>query len=419
MDHQVIDVYATNDFYIGSLGLSPETINISSRNDQIPSMVRTLREDNLIPSTSWGYLAGAAYYTYPYSGFGSLTFGGYDTSRLRIDSNLTLARGSDPYRTFLLGVESITTGETELLGEPVIMALDSLVSQLWLPISTCQAFETTFGLVWNVKYELYLLDETQHSALIAQNASVTFTLSTGMSNSTERLNVTLPYAAFDLKASPPLTDNETSFYFPLKRAANETQYTLGRTILQEIYMLADYEHGQITLYQAVYPDSSVKPNIVTICPLNSTICNGETPEPVPKSHNLAAGAIAGIAIAAIVILLLVGALIWFKCFRNKRRDPPSTAECAEARNSSSAYSAGALDGKAMGSPRSELEGHFKYGVSSSNRDSGYTSVQTRTQSSSTGMSPSLEHRGRVSTSESGGLELPELYGSPTSHELPG
>lgn len=104
-----------------------------------------------------------------------MTFGGYDTSRLRIDSNLTLAGGSDPYRAFLLGVESIKTGETELLEEPIIMALDSLVSQLWLPISTCQAFETTFGLVWNETYELYLLDEAQHSALIAQNASVTFT----------------------------------------------------------------------------------------------------------------------------------------------------------------------------------------------------------------------------------------------------
>ena len=96
-------------------------------------------------------------------------------------------------------------------------------------------------------YQLYLLDDAQHSALLARNARIAFTLSTGTPNSAERLNITLPHAAFDLQASPPLAGNQTYCYFPLKQAANETQHTLGRTILLEVYILADFDRGVVRL----------------------------------------------------------------------------------------------------------------------------------------------------------------------------
>src|SRR5204863_7744975 len=119
---------------------------------------------------------------------------------------------------------------------------------------------------------LYLLNDTHHADLLARNASVTFTLSNGVSNSIDRLNITLPYAAFSLLAKPPLAGNQTIHYFPLQRAANETQYTLGRTFLQEVYVIADYGRGAITLYPAVYPDGTIKSDLVAICPPNSTTC---------------------------------------------------------------------------------------------------------------------------------------------------
>ncbi|KAJ9614321.1 hypothetical protein H2200_002457 [Cladophialophora chaetospira] len=434
LDHQVVDAYVTTDFYIGSLGLSPEPINISTLNDPIPSLLGSLRQQNLIPSTSWGYLAGASYYSYPFTGYGSLTFGGYDASRLKSDANLTLAGGSDPYRPFLLGIESITVGGYDLLMYPIIAALDSLVSQLWLPISACQAFESAFGLEWNDEYELYTLNETQHSALVAKNSSITFQLSTGISNSTTRLYITLPYAAFDLKASPPLSGNETYFYFPLKRAANETQYILGRTFLQEAYMLADYDRGRITLYEAVYPEFTVQPKIITICSPNSTTCVG-TSGAKPQSHKLGTGATVGIVIGAVAVLLLVGALTWYKCFRRKPEDQSkieTKTESASAPTSTSAYYGMSqkqeLDGTALGSPRSELDGRSKAEMPDSAYDSGYTSSH-RAQSSTAGFSPLGEQHGREVVSESGGREIrelssqesvpSELYGSPTRYELPG
>ncbi|OQV07417.1 hypothetical protein CLAIMM_11856 [Cladophialophora immunda] len=423
--NQLIFAYATEDFYVGSIGLSPEPTNISSFNNPIPSVTGALRQGGLIPSISWSYLAGASYYSFPIMAFGSLTFGGYDASRLNINANLTLAGGSDQYRPLLLGVESITSGDTEMLPEPIITALDSITTQVWLPMAACQAFEVAFGLVWNETYELYLLSENQHSALVTKNASVTFTLSTGVSNSTKRLNITLPYAAFDLKASPPLAGDGTYFYFPLKRAANETQYTLGRVILQEIYIIANYEWGYITLYEAVYPESSVSPDIITICAQNETTCINP-PSTATNSRKLSAGATAGIVIGAALVLIAVGAVLWFKCFKKpKTKRPLSDAgggsiceTTSEVVSPVGVAEKPELDGRVIGSPRSELEGYYKHDRAASVEDSGYTSASQRGGTSSSGglLSPSSE-RGRNEPSESGGREVRQ-FGVEEVHELP-
>lgn len=437
----MIFAFATDDFYVGSFGLSPRSINVSSYNDQIPSILGSLRQDNLIPSTSWGYLAGASYYSYPITGFGSLTLGGYDASQFNAEANLTLAGGSDPYRPFLLGIESITTQETEMLAEPIITALDSLTTQIWLPKSACQAFEAAFGIVWNETHELYLLDDEEHSALVAKNASVTFVLSTGISNSTDRLNITLPYAAFDLKASPPLAGNQTYFYFPLKQAANETQYTLGRTILQEIYMIADYERGSITLYEASYSEASVKSAIVTICPLNSSTCLDSTSENSETSHKLSVGATAGIVVAVVLALAGICTAIWLKFFRK----PPMTDGEWDSVGSPapSATYVGVsvkpelggegvrvqrreLEGEGVGTRRSELEGkgYYRPGEKDPNRDSGYTSpsVPEMGTSSPGAASPGT---GTIGELPGGGVGAPdsrqpsELPGNSVPQELPG
>jgi hypothetical protein len=108
--------------------------------------------------------------------------------------------------------------------------VDSSQPSFWLPVEACTLFEKAFNLTWDEKTELYLLTADQHSALVAQNPNVTFTL--GNLTAGVNVNITLPYAAFDLNVSFPIVTNSTS-YFPLKRAANDTQYTLGRTFFQE------------------------------------------------------------------------------------------------------------------------------------------------------------------------------------------
>ena len=60
LDGQVIAGIATKDFYLGSIGLTPRPINFTAE-DTSPSLLSNLKSENLIPSLSFGYSAGAYY----------------------------------------------------------------------------------------------------------------------------------------------------------------------------------------------------------------------------------------------------------------------------------------------------------------------------------------------------------------------
>lgn len=77
----------------------------------------------------------------------------------------------------------------------------------------------------------YLVDNTTHANLTAMNPVLTFTLGNTVTGG-NTTTISLPYAAFDLKASYPIYETPTN-YFPLRRATDPSQYTLGRVFLQE------------------------------------------------------------------------------------------------------------------------------------------------------------------------------------------
>ena len=167
---------------------------------------------------------------------GSLTLGGYDQSRFTPNhQSFTFAPDTD--RDIVVGIQNITAtdqnGKTYgLLPLSGINAyVDSTVPQIWLPLEACLAFETAFGLTYDNKTGLYLVNDTLHASLLSRNPSISFTLGdTG--SGVPATNITLPYASFDLTVTPPIVSSGTR-YFPLRRAANQTQYTLGRAFLQE------------------------------------------------------------------------------------------------------------------------------------------------------------------------------------------
>lgn len=167
---------------------------------------------------------------------GSLIFGGYDTSKFKPNS-VSFNFAPDSTRDLVVGVQSIVasdpSGKTrELLSSGIFAFIDSTVPYIYLPIEACRQFEILFGLQYDDAAGLYLISEALHSNLVSRNTSFTFTLGNTVSGG-DTVQIVLPYAAFDLNAGPPLINNGTAHYFPLKRADNSTQYTLGRTFLQE------------------------------------------------------------------------------------------------------------------------------------------------------------------------------------------
>ena len=169
---------------------------------------------------------------------GSLTLGGYDASRF-VPNNVNFLMASDISRDLVIGLQDITYSDSnvtneKLLNQGILTFIDATVPHIWLPQDACTLFEDAFGITYNSTVNRYLVNSTLHTQLQSQNASVSFIIGNDVSGG-ETVTITLPYAAFDLQVGPPIVDT-TQYYFPLRRAANSSQYTMGRTFLQEAYV---------------------------------------------------------------------------------------------------------------------------------------------------------------------------------------
>ena len=139
--------------------------------------------------------------------------------------------GADISYDLLVGVQAITSDGEALLPIGIISFLNSNVPHIWLPVESCKRFESLYGLSLDNSTDLYLVNDTLHEALLSKNASITFTLGkTG--DGGETIDIVLPYVSFDLTVNLEST-NTTSRYFPIRQAQNDSQYTIGRTFLQE------------------------------------------------------------------------------------------------------------------------------------------------------------------------------------------
>ncbi|PTB68388.1 acid protease [Trichoderma citrinoviride] len=316
VNNSVIAGVAGTEFYLGMLGLNPHPTNFTSQNDPQPSFMQLLKNESAIPSLSYSYNAGAPYRLN--KALGTLILGGYDTSAYQ-DTNSSYDFFSDQSRDLTIGVQSISTNasaeDTVLQSSLISMFIDSSVAEIWLPLKACQAFEKAFGLKYNSTLEMYLVSDSLHSSLVDSNPSVTFTITTAISGGST-FNITFPYASFDLQANPPLV-KKASRYFPLKRAANETQYILGRTFLQEAYLIVDYERGNFSVHPRVW-NASAESNIVTILPRGAKESAPNTS--TESSHSLSGGAIAGIVIGVCVVIaaIALAALRYLVVTRRKK-----------------------------------------------------------------------------------------------------
>lgn len=182
------------------------------------------------------------------------------------------------------------------------MAIDTGVSQLWLPKAVCDKLSDALGLTYDSSTELYLINDTARKSLLDLAPEFTFTLAAN-SSSSETVNIILPYAAFDLQVGQPFY-NTSRHYFPIRRAADEKLYVLGRTFLQEAYLVVDWERGNFSVSQASH--RSTERNIVPIQSDRSEA--GKHPAMSP-------GAVAGIVVGALVAILIAAAsgyAVWRK-----------------------------------------------------------------------------------------------------------
>jgi hypothetical protein len=275
----------------------------------------------------------------------SLTLGGVDANRFQPhNTTFSLNPGKNPQASInSISVVSSAksnnwTTEIQLAStaDRVSAIIDSSTPYLWLPQSICDRFAKTLGLSYNSSLKLYTYDanSSQHDTLTNAQLSFTFSLS-DLSVSPNIVNINLPFAAFDLQLTfpSPLLNatygaaDSTKYYFPLKVALNEAQYTIGRAFLQEAYIITDYERNIFSVHQAVHiSDPLGNRSIQAITrPGDSTFT---PPQTIAKSKSkFSAGVIAGIVIGAIAGIALLLLLVF--CLRRRKQKQKAPASIDE------------------------------------------------------------------------------------------
>jgi hypothetical protein len=249
----------------------------------------------------------------------------------------------------VVGLSASTANKHEidlLKRDDVTMFVDSTVAELYLPIEICQAFEDAFGLQYDEATDLYLVNNTLHQNLLLQNPSVTFTLGQKYS-SQATVQITLPYAAFDLEASPPYRGlQEKTKYFPIRRSNESDNWVLGRTFLQEAYLTVDWERQKFTV-SAIDWTFGKAPEILPIVSPDYSV----PPSPPSRKKPLSSTAVVGLAVGGGFLFALVMCAVgwWFWRRRHQQNlqaieakyqaevaavaakkveEPPSSATCS-------------------------------------------------------------------------------------------
>lgn len=314
----------------------------------------------------------------------SLTLGGYDANRFTshnisfdLDPNLdpVVALNEITVTAKPLSTSTRSTGwsanSTTLLGPAnvALYTIDSSTPYLWLPEAVCSQFEKQLGLKYDENVRLYTFDEnsSQYEILLNWNLTFDFVIA-DLPGSSKSISLSLPYAAFDLELTYPFPNlkststSQATKYFPLRKAANDTQYTIGRAFLQETYLVVDYERNNFSVYQATFTaDASTNTRLVDITPpKNSSLTNGPT---ASSSHSVDKGAIIGIAVGA-SIACLVGVLIVYVYVRRRRAVRIAEAKKGTRPASPNKTLLEKLGGWFTGSPKSprptEIEGTARY-----------------------------------------------------------
>ncbi|RDW63644.1 hypothetical protein BP6252_11189 [Coleophoma cylindrospora] len=306
LENQTIAGYnLPNPLYLGLFGLGTQPVIYSTfGNFSAPSYFVTLRNQSLIPSLSWSYTAGASY-RFNAGQFAQLIFGGYDTSRYQPNDV-----------SFQLRADTVLG----LLPTPIYAFIESTDPNIWLPLSACLLFEQAFGLQYDNITQKYLMNNTQFTTLSATNPSVSFRLASSTTGGSTT-DITLPFYAFGLRAAYPFVPNAT-YYFPLKRAENSTQYTLGRAFLQEAYLTVDYDRGNFSVSQCTWVDGAKSAVNSILSPSYSTNNTNGTLTTSPKVTNeIPIGPIVGGVLGGVAVLMGICAALFWYCLRKQRREP--------------------------------------------------------------------------------------------------
>jgi hypothetical protein len=149
-------------------------------------------------------------------------------------------------------------------------------------------------------YQLYTINQTQRATNYQQVQSIQISITNAgaLMNPSGPLNgttITFPYAAFDLNATWPISPKNVTSYFPIIPAPDDT-FILGRTFLQEAYVIADFDRQNFSVYQSKFPGPNAE---VTLVPIYNSSVEAQ------RDAELSRGAISGIVVGCIFFVVII------------------------------------------------------------------------------------------------------------------
>ncbi|KAH8163415.1 hypothetical protein CIB48_g4843 [Xylaria polymorpha] len=330
--------------YTGFFGLGITDGNLGGVVAKSP-IASLVQQSGIIPSHSYGYTPGA-YYAGTRGVPMSLTLGGYDANRFEphdilFSLNATTRQPQVLVRSITTSVSDVGQAPTEWptpsialssFNESMTALIDSSTPYLWLPSTICDRFADALNLTWNETLGLYIFsnnnDLTRYQS--APDLSFTFTLSSldnrnnfgSPTNMSGIVNITVSANAFVQSLQYPF-ENLIDYgapaipYFPLKRAKNSSQLIIGRSFLQEAYIITNYETSTFSIHKARFPDNPLRDTSI-----QTIAASPNSPYPGPpvqkdESHNINQNQIAGLVVGACLGAIALGTTVIL--VRRKRR----------------------------------------------------------------------------------------------------
>ena len=243
--------------------------------------------------------------------------GGYDASRFTLPDHSypMLALPNDTLITYVKSIiidtstnQQSATADAQGYAYTFSARIDSTFPYLSLPDEVVSRFVDIFGLTYDTETDLYTINATQRASNLNNKPVITITIAE-TATSPNTTQITLPYEAFDQTASWPIYNSSTP-YFPI-RNSHTGIFVLGRTILQESYLVVDYERRNWLLGT---------PNWTTAMPTADIV-------PIYSPHgggsSVKAGVIAGAVVAAVAVLATI--VTAYICFRRRSKQRPAAA----------------------------------------------------------------------------------------------
>jgi hypothetical protein len=292
----------------------------------------------------------------------SITLGGYDQARfVPHQTNFNLNQSDGMPHALVRGIEITATQGRDTpshWGTNIKMLsnmnssfgalIDSSTPYLWLPDAVCDRFADALNLTYSSTFDLYTLTGDQFNSMLKSTFSFTFSLSSSDNyddfgrylDTPGVINITISSSAFAQYLKYPFMDETIKFgspavlYFPLRRLANSSDAIIGRTFLQESYLLTKYDTGIFSIHQALYPKDPIKAaNLKTIDrPPNSPY--PAAPPYTPDQQGLSTAQMAGIG-AGVFLLCVAILTTWCLCRRKRKGKRRATLEDADKDGSSS------------------------------------------------------------------------------------